>query len=122
MKTFEQLKEQCTPEIIKKMCELAEGFDLVEGRIFYNGIAQLHIDRIYYSWNTSVLSLLLHRAVEGFNGKFKEHKSAIYIKASVVEFYGKVGVGADYRFRDYQPSHLTPCEMAILDCLIEVLK
>ena len=131
MKTFEELKKEITPQFIKKLCEFAEGFEYkvyeVNTGIIKDYVLTPNNKKPEIRINTLVedpvlFSTLLHRAVAGFNGKFTDHKSAIYIKASVVEFYGKIGNGDDYRFRDYQPSRLTPCEMAILDCLIEVLK
>jgi hypothetical protein len=119
MKTFEQLKEPITPEIIKKMCELAEGFSINREtqNVEYRGISSyeyFHVTHRSIGTSWELFPLLLHRAVEGWNnktGKFiwnhGNHIGCIYKK---------------YWIMDYQPSYLTPCEMAILDCLIEVLK
>jgi hypothetical protein len=121
MKTFEQLKEQCTPEIIKKMSELAEGFD-------YAGLKDFTYSGHMYSLGSGAFPLLLHRAVEGFNKlnfKYREEKSVhleINYPDEQIEFIKNERTQKIFLFEDYQPSHLTPCEMAILDCLIEVLK
>ena len=117
MKTFKQLKEQMTPEFIKNLCELAEGFEI--------GYSDIHrVDVVVYRQSVFELStfynmdiafpLLLHRAVEGFNKKYDN--DGISINGSFV-LHDEV-----YFFSSYTSCHLTPCEMAILDCLIEVLK
>ena len=118
MKTFEQLKEQITPELIKKLCELAEGFacnDIDE--VFYTDVLSCEFKDIY---KFVMFPLLLHRAVEGFNKSDKIE--VVYIKYDIVELWMDRIERFDFRFEDYQLCHLTPCEMAILDCLIEVLK
>ena len=57
MKTEQELKADCTPEIIKKMVELAEGFDKWELREIY--------DPEIWTKSDLLFPLLIHRAVEG---------------------------------------------------------
>lgn len=109
MKTFDELKEKITPEFIKKLCEFAEGFEYEgEKEIFFNG---LRIDR-----NILFFPLLLHRAVEGWN---HDEDTPYYIQ---IDPHRISYVGTMYLFKDYRPCHLTACEMAILDCLLEIIK
>ena len=68
MITEQELKEKCTPEFIKWMCELAEGFEWRNE----NNVIWIHVpsDIImvgskYFS-NDSYFPLLIHRAVEGW--------------------------------------------------------
>lgn len=125
MKTFEQLKEQTTPEIIKKMCKLAEGFSINREtqNVEYRGISSYeyfhgtHIS-IVTSWE--LFPLLLYRAVEEWNNRTGVGQSGcIFIQDDCVFINSEEP--KTYLFNNYQPSHLTPCEMAIWDCLIEVL-
>lgn len=120
MITEQQLKEQCTPEIIKKMVDLAEGFKLVhikgwneEQIIFYDNLLSCRLERIG-GW--CVFHLLIHRAVEGINSD-GYCPYTIDFKLSYITC-NSIG----YRFKNYQPQFLTPCECACLHCLIEVLK
>lgn len=108
MKTFEELKEQITPEFIKKLCELAEGFA-------YAGLKDFTYSGHMYSLGSGAFPLLLRRAVEGWNNKEIDYNQ-ISIRNRRIVYWSK-----KYEYLNYQPSHLTPCEMAILDCLIEVL-
>ena len=134
MKTFEELKERTTPEIIEKMVELAEGFEVTERQITVGN--QLLISRgIKYNINScettkdfsgvmvkfSLFPLLLHRAVEGWNNA---RGSMISIHKDAVVFFTDncEGYNDDFNFEKYEPCHLTQCEMAIWDCLLEVIK
>lgn len=114
MKTFEQLEEQITPEIIKKMCELAEGFA-------YAGLRDFAYPGHTYSLGSAAFPLLLHRTAEGWNNITGVGQSGcIFIQDDCVFINSEEP--KTYLFNNYQPSHLTPREMAILDCLIGVLK
>jgi hypothetical protein len=110
-----KLKADCTPEIIKKMCELAEGFKhpiLIPDE---NDTWERQINLIY---DTYLFPLLIHRAVEGWN----KTKGFIRVFEDVIILKRKTDVNTTYLyFKDYQPSSLTPCECACLHCLIEVL-
>ena len=123
MITFEELKERTTHEIIKKMVELAEGFEFIDGafaRIKYSvteKYANGYIDGFAFP-------LLLYRAVDGWNKK--NLCKPIQILCNCISFITDEDEPASiewgYDNEQYQPCHLTQCEMAILDCLIEVLK
>jgi hypothetical protein len=107
-----KLKADCTPEIIKKMVELAEGFEIDDSNIVYCG-GMLTIELKKY-FNFIVFPLLIHRAVEGWNKK-------LYESIILVQHNHLTKKESRYNFNDYQPSSLTPCECACLHCLIEVL-
>ena len=127
MKTFEQLREQTTPDIIKKMAELAEGFELdTDGDNI--GIKD-PFDNFYYfeddiPKNMETFPLLLHRAVEGWN-KINPCKP-IQILCNCISFItdedDPASVEWGYDNEQYEPCHLTQCEMAIWDCLLNILK
>jgi len=118
MITQQQLTEKCTPEIIKKMCELAEGFCYSRDGWFYNG------NNGFTIYNNIGFPLLIHRAVEGFNKKDVEYQ----IRVDGDEVYiptWELGESSCKYFKkatDYQPTTLTHVECAILDCLIDILK
>jgi hypothetical protein len=126
MKTFEELKERTTPDIIKQFVELAEGFELS----YFDG----HGDIVTFPYNKTlplsviydnkiVFSTLLHRAVEGWNKDKKDN-----INYGILVDFDKILVWRlrqkddSFDFKDYLPCHLTACEMAIWDCLLEVLR
>jgi hypothetical protein len=129
-----KLKADCTPEIIKKMVELAEGFKLVhikgwneEQISFYDNLLSCRLERIG-GW--CVFPLLIHRAVEGWNKKEESILKEIIVyndSVKLIEYKKSREGGFDpfaiviKKFENYQPSSLTPCECACLHCLIEVL-
>lgn len=117
MITEQELKSDCTPEIVKRMCELAEGFKHLTFIPDENDTLGRQINLIV-DW--SFFPLLIHRAVEGWN---KKNGSTIYIKNNSVNYcdYPVVYDDTYYWYNDYQTSSLTPCECACLHCLIEVL-
>jgi len=134
MITEQELKEQCTPEIIKKMVELAEGFEYSEEDLYgwFNNRREGFSIHSKYNENRGIkgltdkilmFSTLIHRAIEGWNKKRNANNTnaIIYIKWSIVEVYMDNDY-IDYRFDNYQSENLTACECAILDCLIELLK
>ena len=127
MKTFEELKERTDPDIIKQFVELAEMFELS----YFDG----HGDIVIFPYNKAlplsviydngiVFSTLLHRAVEGWN-KINPCKP-IQILCNCISFItdedDPASVEWGYDNEQYEPCHLTVCEMAIWDCLLEVLK
>lgn len=123
MITFDKLKQQITPEIIKKMVELAEGF---EWRNEYNIYFKNSIVRYTYNDlknDINMFPLLLHRAVEGWN-KINPCKP-IQILCNCISFITDEDEPASiewgYDNEQYQPCHLTQCEMAIWDCLLNIL-
>lgn len=136
MITEQELKDKCTPEIIKKMCELAEGFEFSDNMFFsflqikYNGINLQYQDVLMFP-------LLIHRAVEGWNKIQDKNCGNLFVNTNAVNIYTESGrdiislSGVDetlyeainiYDYTDYQPKTLTRAECAILDCLLEVLE
>jgi hypothetical protein len=134
IKILEQsLKQRCTPEIIKKMCELAEGFEIENGDLNLYGSRVCAGDLIMSTM--SAFPLLIHRAVEGWNRKkrdeiFKEiviYKDKVCldnykleIKQGYEDYYKYTLI--DKRFSNYQPESLTHVECAMLHCLIDIFE
>ena len=118
MITEQQLKADCTPKIIKKMVELAEGFECAMEdpnylAIYFKG-KEVIID------SPLVFSTLIHRAVEGWN---RLNKAYIMTTDSFCYTTTNLHQSEERRdFKNYQPTTLTQAECAMLDCLIEVLK
>jgi hypothetical protein len=126
MITEQELKEKCTPEDIKWMVELAEGFELdTDGNNI--GIKDPFGNFYYFEddipKNMETFPLLLHRAVEGWNKDKKDN-----INYGILVDFDKILVWRlrqkddSFDFKDYLPCHLTACEMAIWDCLLNILK
>jgi len=120
MKTQKEIESRVTPEIVKGMVELAEGFDLdtdgtfIEGIILPNGT---EVDFENIQNDDIIFPLLIHRAVEGWN-KLNEK---LYIEVDhSVWFYGEKEI-IEYGLNKYKPTTLTACELALLDCLVDVL-
>lgn len=112
-----KLKADCTPEIIKRMVELAEGFSYPIFIPDENDTWERQINLIF-DW--SLFPLLIHRAVEGWN-KIDNQSFYIYMGYRYIsKNYPEYDIR--YAFKNYQPQFLTPCECACLHCLIEVLK
>lgn len=121
MITFDELKERTTPKIIKEMCELAEGFEFVgDAKIYFNNEYVGSLKNIYD--NTLAFSTLLLRTVGGWNKDKKDN-----INYGVLVDFDKILVwrlrqkDESFDFKDYIPFHLTACEMAIWDCLLNIL-
>lgn len=115
-----KLKSDCTPEIIKKMVELAEGFEYKDEHcIYFNKSIVRYTSRDLKS-DISLFPLLIHRAVEGWNNKdnqsFYLYMGYRYISKNYPEY------DIRYAFKNYQTQTLTPRECDWLHCLIEVLK
>ncbi len=114
--TEQELKDRCTPEFIKWMCEYAEGFS-------YNGNKEFIYLGYSYPINSGAFPLLIHRAVEGWNKKnhtadrrFDKH---IRIEqARLFEFVDEMA--SVYEFINYQPESLTQAECAMLRCLLDI--
>lgn len=130
MKTEQELKADCTPEIIKKMVELAEGFECKIQNNEYiivrspNGEDYLNsLYCIFTIFDYQHFPLLIHRAVEGWNKKFLGSFIHINITHRRIEsFESDSDKSKFYEIYDYQAENLTHVECAMLDCLIEVLK
>lgn len=118
MITEQELKDKCTPEIIKSMVELAEGFEYDKDNFIIFGIA-------IYLWNDERLfPLLIHRAVEGWNKKYRDDNTFIFIGDNYVHHEYKAPRTKDdlYNFKNYQSQSLTQAECAELDCLLDIFK
>jgi hypothetical protein len=108
------------------MVKLAEGFELRRGAILYlKSIGAIHYfdDDIF---NYEFFSLLIYRAVEGFN-KNNEPSGTFGIytdreKVTSCNFKLPKNEEKDYKFKNYQPENLTQLECALLHCLIEIFK
>lgn len=121
MKTFKELSEKTTPDIIKRMCELAEGFEILN---FIDSRLTIKFDELFIEiadicFHSFLFPLLLHRAVEGWN-KSNTCMTNITTYGSRIE-YGAFDEKNIYFFEDYEASLLTQEEMALWDCLINVL-
>jgi len=115
MTTEQELKDQCTPDIIKRMVELAEGFEYK----FFEDFKNRHewsdiIDKV-------IFPLLIHRACEGWNKKNAHGDNVIIISDDFITYYGNEQ-GGIYDFKNYQSESLTLCECAILDCLLDIFR
>ena len=121
MKTYteQEIKAMCIPDIIKKMVELA-GFKYIKGDGYWSDCIIWDVDGktpIEFLYNNYLLfPLLIHRAVEGFN---KEHHFQIKFldDPEKIKFADK-----NYRISKYRKKKLTQLELALLHCLIEILK
>lgn len=123
MKTYteQEIKAMCVPDIIKKMVDLAEGFEYTEkGNIFmYEMNFTPDENKSDFILNRIAFPLLIHRAVEGFNKKHNP-KKIIDISANNAISYAENSL--KYWSQAYQPENLTQLECALLHCLIEILK
>lgn len=114
-----KLKADCTPEIIKKMVELAEGFEYVE-ETEHDVDYFIFRDKKYFTSKPELFPLLIHRAVEGLCNKGIN----IYrVKNNFhnIDYIYNESIDGKCNIDDYQPQSLTACECACLHCLIEVL-
>jgi len=101
MKTEAEVKSRITPEIIKEMCELAEGFNT-----YVDEYTQKIIDY------DILFSLLIHRACSSLRIVIDYEEKRIYSYELAKEF----------EFKNYQKESLTQLECALLDCLVDVLE
>lgn len=117
MITQQQLTDRCTPEIIKKMVGLAEGFECAMEDPNYLAIYFKGKEAIIDS--PLVFSTLIHRAVEGYNKQYP-HKYVLNCVDNIVWFDGCIKDSVE--IKNYSPSSLTHAECAMLHCLQEVIK
>ncbi len=126
--TIEQeLKDRCTPEFIKWMCEYAEGFE-----VFYDEETDGFVDPFdneYYIEDglnkIESFPLLIHRAVEGWNKRDREGYYTIdTVSDSILIMKNKYPMPEpkNYRMKNYQPQNLTPAECACLHCLLDIFE
>lgn len=111
----QELKDRCTPDIIKRMVELAEGFS-IEGEwvISFDNIKINLVTEDVFAFST-----LIHRSIEGWNNIYYEPRIVVL---SDVILKDSRGVLTNYEFHNYQPQSLTACECACLHCLIDIFK
>ena len=111
----QELKNKCTPEFIKWMCELVEGF----GYIDYVLSQSSDLEQVRF--NNIIFPLLIHRAVEGWNKQ--EYKRLVINKYQIcLNLWPFIKTEKAYNFRIYQPESLTHAECAMLHCLLDVFK
>lgn len=131
--TFPELQEKFTLGILKQCVELAEGFEFIDYTCDDNIDIEIHTpypttiitSKNELLKNSVIFSTLLHRAVEGWNKQ--ELINGNYISFGTYAYTLAWGGGLKrgvkpFDFKNYQPCHLTACEMAIIDCLCEVLR
>lgn len=120
----QELKDQCTPDMIKWMVELAEGFNFESDSkeitiLYYRRFITFDIlfDDIHFP-------LLIHRAVEGWNKKDLYSSPSISIDELeiIFDYYNDYKKQKEYSIYNYQPQSLTQAECALLDCLLSILK
>ena len=116
MITEQELKEKCTPEDIKWMVELAEGF----GYIDYVLSQSSDLEQVRF--NNIIFPLLIHRAVEGWNMTNDIHSKIDIGYNGVFVCFDIDDIQKDYLIENYQPESLTQSECAMLDCLLDVFK
>lgn len=108
MKTEQELKDQCTPELIKWMWNLTHDYNIPVERLL-----SIIDDKQYFP-------LLIHRAVEGWNKK-QTTFARINIFVDRVEIVNYKYSGS-YKVKNYQPQSLTHAECAMLHCLLDIFK
>jgi len=118
MTTEKELKDQCTPDIIKKLCELAEGFNIYELVENVYKIKVVDLSIVYFTMQSvehlnNIFPLLIYRAVEGWN----KNGDPILIANNKVVYPMTV-----YLFNNYQPENLTHAECACLHCMLDIFK
>lgn len=126
--TEQEIKSMVTPEIIKKMVELAEGFVITEptlknpaqefGIIYFNNCVWDFVDINDFD----LFPLLIHRAVEGWDRTNKPCHIEVNYYNRIIYYYIPSSPSRPFQFKNYQPRSLTQLELALLHCLIEVLK
>ena len=124
IKTFEKdFKPGITLQFINFLVELAEGFEYDDEYenwlVYFKPNEETYIKHTFIN-DSLAFSTLLHRAVEGWNKLNKQKKIYIdYVYERVYYIDEKLKIH-NFDFKNYQPCHLTACEMAIWHCLCEV--
>lgn len=121
MITEQELKDRCTPEFIKWMCEYAEGFIKNLNLNVYD--VKKYLQNI--KKDNDIFALLVHRTIDGWN---KKHFDAI---ESIFYEYDEISYGLNkypmpdffkFKIKDYESNNLTQAECAMLHCLLDVFK
>ena len=128
MITEKELKDRCTPEFIKLICELAEGFEYNDKKIEIETPTKNHSSTSLktlcdqFILHLSDFPLLIHRAVEGWNKKQNDRKLYIEINNNAVwKMYNYEFIKC-YMIINYQSENLTQCECALLHCLLDIFE
>ena len=121
MTTEQELKDKCTPDIIKRMVELA-GFII---KFETDEIVAFTSKNLEHKWyiidHPLAFSTLIHRAVEGWNKKYPQHTVLVY--SNGLECWSDSdNPPTSLDFKDYKSNNLTQSECAILHCLLDVFK
>lgn len=125
----QELKERCTPDIIKRMVELA----IKAGAKFELSYFEGHGDILIYPYNKAlplshvtehiiIFPLLIHRAVEGWNKSKHTVERIDDYSIRINEqrlFYMYNEYATPYDYANYQPESLTHAECAMLHCLLD---
>ena len=123
MITEQGLKDKCTPDIIKRMVELAEGFSNYE---YNHSLNRAIFDSIYHDvLDIRIFPLLVYRAVEGWNKSKHTVERIDDYSIRINEqrlFYMYNEYATPYDYANYQPESLTHAECAMLHCLLDVFK
>ena len=117
-------------ETLKKIVELADGFEVIED---VEGIGDIcNYDRSIMSSPLDEIHeychypLLLRRAIEGWNRKYgrtSDYQNTIELCADVLMTFIDYEINKVYRHKEYEKTdYLTPQEQAIEACLIELLE
>ena len=116
----QELKERCTPDIIKRMVELAEGFSNYE---YNHSLNRAIFDSIYHDvLDIRIFPLLVYRAVEGWNKSKHTVERIDDYSIRINEqrlFYMYNEYATPYDYANYQPESLTHAECAMLHCLLD---
>ena len=117
----QELKDKCTPEFIKWMCEYAKGFEFIQCEDNYFSISVNNQEYGNIITDEIIFPLLIHRAVEGWNKQ--EYKRLVINKYQIcLNLWPFIKTEKAYNFRIYQPESLTHAECAMLHCLLDIFK
>ena len=130
MTTEKELKQRCTPEIIKRMVELAEGFEFIQDSKGDINLCHIKAPDGFKTYFGSIkdkeytlnFSTLIHRAVEGWNKKDIEYQIRIDGDEVYIPMWeqGESSCKFFKKSSDYQKESLTQLECAMLDCLLDI--
>lgn len=117
MTTEPDLKSRITPDMIRWLCKLAEGFEYREhGGLTFNSLS------VYEYGIDTLLPLLLHRAAEGWDKEGLENSGRLI--SNLGEGYISLLRYNDdtlfFHYEKYTPSTLTAGECALLDCMLRI--
>lgn len=123
MITEQELKERCTPDIIMKMCQLAEGFEYYKDKLYKIKFECIFLESDDEELLTSSFPLLIYRAVEGWNKNHLELHQIVHITnyRFNITFHNR-NEDSVYSYCNYQSQTLTAAECALLHCLLDIFE